>query len=367
MSSISTTLSFFRNVFDNIEWRIALKTGLAAGLSLFVGLSLSSVLNRPDTLISGLWCVLSSIVVSQTHLGETYKAAWLRFLGIFIGSILGGILTIYLGSDPISLGFGIFFTVIICSILNIKDSFRIACMSVAVVMLFWEFKHSVNPWVFSFYRFIDSCIGIITTLVVAYVVLPEKAVVNLKQNTSKILLNLGKYYMASVDFERERDDETTTELFIEISDLLRENRGFLEISQIEKLHQPAFHDSWTVLVHQLENIFESIDTLQRVNTSTLNKIFDDTLAKQVDLVIDKTSLTFQEVSKSLTSKKKGSNSEELAAPLTNLSQELTRFRSTHTTGKFSLEDVESFFVFFYSLRSIANQLRKIQANVLSLS
>jgi hypothetical protein len=44
----------------------------------------------------------------------------------------------------------------------------------------------------------------------------------------------------------------------------------------------------------------------------------------------------------------------------NLNTDLLRFRNTRTTRKFNLEDVESFFVFFYSLRTVAESVKKME-------
>ena len=362
--------AFFKQTYNRIEWRTALKTGLAASISYIIGVAISKILDRPDTLVSGLWCVLTAIVVSQANIGLTYKTAWIRFLGVIVGSIMGGYITTYLGSDSVSLGIGVFFTVIICSILNIKDSFRIACMSVAVVMLLWGFKHAVSPWTFSFFRFIDSCIGIITTLAVAHFILPEKAITNLEKNVINLLLSLGKYYRLALDTERESPeiDENSQELFIEIDELLSENRTLLEESKIESIaRRPSFPEEWTLISYQLGSLFETIDSLRHVQKGTLSKIFDDALDNQVKSVIDKTDLTFEELTKLISTKKRaGAHMEELKKALQGLNSEQIRFRDTRTTRKFNLAEVESFFVFFYSLRFIGEELIKMEERLITI-
>lgn len=368
MPSIS---AFLRNIYDRIEWMFAFKTALAASLSLIAGLQVSYYLHRPDTIVSGLWSVLSSIVVSQSHLGGTYKAALIRFFGVFIGSIMGGALTVYLGSDYLSVGLGVFSTIIFCSIFNIKDSFRIACMSFAVVMLLWGFKQNINPWLFSFYRFIDSCIGIFVTILVAHLIFPEKSTTNLKQNISKILNCLVEYYRLFLISATEKDSsdafQYSNDLFIETQKLLNENHEYLEGTRLEHFNLPNITDQWTLITNQLETLFESIDSLRDFKLYKISKIFDIELEKQLEKVISLTNLTFEELAQIVDNKITTTHTKELNQSLIDLNHQLVRFRSTRATRQFDLDDIESFFVFFYTLRSIGKELIKLEELIIKSS
>ena len=60
---------------------------------------------------------------------------------------------------------------------------------------------------------------------------------------------------------------------------------------------------------------------------------------------------FNEIEKILESIQDTFHFDVLRQALKDLNQDLLRFRATRTTRKFNLEDVESFFVFFYRLRA----------------
>lgn len=109
------------------------------------------------------------------------------------------------------------------------------------------------------------------------------------------------------------------------------------------------------MTHQLRTIFASIAALQSVEKEILSKIFDDSLAARVSDVIDNTVIAFQTVENKLI---KGESADfmTLQLALTAMNSDLIRFRDTHTTRKFNLEDVENFFVFFYRLRSIGEAI-----------
>lgn len=388
------------------ETKIAFKTSLAASISLMIGLNYTRFLDRPDTLVSGLWCVMASIVVMQAHLGGTYKAAWARFLGVLIGSTTGSILVDLIGSGSISLGISVFFTIVLCSLMNIKDSFRIAGLSAAIVIIMGGLQPSINPWLFSFYRFLDSCIGILVAVIIARVLWPEKAIENTRKNSSKTLNLLSKYFRLSVELEVENQGHAALlqSLYTEIIRLLGENRDYSKEAEIELFDDVLLKEHWALIRDQLELIFESVDNLKNARKEILSKILDDGLANRLSDVVDKTDIAFQIVEKMILSdnpkpdasasnqeigvlsdqeeavqtqaddgSKDGTNlspslaSARLNESLRHLNVELLRFRATRATRKFNLEDVESFFVFFYNLRSVAEVLMKMEWQIKRLS
>lgn len=355
--------SKFRSWLANFEVQIALKTGIAASLSLILGLSLAKWFHRPDALVSGLWSVLASIVVMQAYLGGTYRAAWMRFFGVLVGSIIGALFITYVGHDALSLGLSIFTTIIICSLLYLKESFRIASLSTAVIVVTAGNIPDLSPWFFSLYRFIDSCIGIAVAVLVAHVIWPEKAVENLRNNIAKILSLLSKYYRLAVNLEGENESDSSTAkaLHKEIEDLIEDNYIYSEEAKLELLNKEIKNIDLNLATIQLEEIFNSISALRNVNKVMLGKIVDDDLAKTINDVIEKTESTFQRLEKRFSLEKLSDQSNELEEALQHLDEELLRFRETRTTRKFNLEDVESFYVFFHGLRSIGEAVKKIEA------
>ncbi|NGX43561.1 MAG: hypothetical protein K940chlam7_01859 [Chlamydiae bacterium] len=54
---------FYKELFGRMEFIIATKAGVAAALSLYLGVSFAKFLNKPDYLLSGTWSVMSTFVV----------------------------------------------------------------------------------------------------------------------------------------------------------------------------------------------------------------------------------------------------------------------------------------------------------------
>lgn len=348
--------------------KLAFKTGLAASLSLILGLAFGKTLDRPDILVSGLWCVLASIVVMQAHLGGTYHAAWIRFLGVIVGSIAGGVFLNWMEDTPFRLGVSVFCTLVICAILNLRDSFRIAGLSTAIIVVIGGLHPEINPWMFALYRFIDSCIGIFVAVFVARIIWPEKAVETIRLNIIKSLDLLGKYYrlVTNPEPENQLHMQAADSLLVEIAELLQENQDLKMTAEMELFTNQPKRERWALLTDQLDEILESIIAARNVRKDTLSKIFDDTLANQVADAIDKTDLAFQDLAKMMSLESRTISFDALKSSLKMLNEELLRFRATRATRKFNIEDVESFFVFFYSLRSIGEAIIKMGDHVKEL-
>lgn len=364
--SWKTTLTS-NEFFETIQFRMAVKAGLAATLGLFFGVGFSQVLDRPDSLVSGLWTVITAIVVVQAFLGGTYQAAWVRFLGTFVGSVIGCLCTIALGSNAISLGFSVFGTIAVCSALKLNDSVRIASISVAVLMVLWGLRPDISPWTFAFFRFMDSCIGIFIAVVVAHTVWPTQATRKVRLNIVAIIKNLKELFQISVKF-----DETNVKHFRayentmrETVELLRQSRTYLEESRVEIRTRSSLRD-WVFLIEHLEDAYDVITNLKGVKKIHLKTILDAKVSQSTYECIHSLSLAFEELAETLQERHVVGQPVNVLGALENLQEELKKFREMQITRKLPMEDAESFFVFFHSLKALAEEVIKIDSKIHNL-
>lgn len=358
--------SLWPDYLHKVEGKVAIKAGVTAALSFSVGYALSSQYDRPDSLVSGLWCILTSLVVLQPHVGGTYKAAWMRFLGILIGSILGALFTTWFGSSPIPLGISVASTVAVCFLLNLGGSFRIAAMSVAVVMVLWGLHPDTSPWLFGMYRFLDSCVGILIAVAVTHTLWPSQATSTIQLNIAKSLQLLSQLFLNGTNLEaaREHLDKSAQDDVNELHELIHENLDFLEESELELLIRREGLEDWNMLTMSCERLFEEIAVLRTVDKRILSMIIDDELAANLNTLVDQTDSALKSLAKQL-------EKNTLSLPISPLLQhslkllkdDLIRFRSTKATRKFELQDVEGFFVFFYTITLIAEQIPRLEDNI----
>lgn len=353
---------------ERVQAKVAIKTGIAAALAWALGMGFSGLMDRPDRLVSGLWCTLSAIVVLQAHLGGTYNSAWLRFLGVLVGSILGSFCTMLLGSDPVSLGISITGTILVCSLLNLHDSIRIACLSVAVVMILWGLQSTLSPWVFAFYRTLDSCLGIAIAVLVAHAIWPTQATEKMRSNTGQIIQRFNQLYrfLCKGETAERLIVEESGRLMTEIQSLLEQNSEFLTEAKMELLTRPERLDDWISLNEHLESLFEIFLVIQKVHPLP-GQMLDPLLQSELVTSVDTLDRILQELSSGLMARKPFDAPQNLKALQENLSADIARFRGTHALQKFSLGEVESFFVFFFNFNASIEEVSKISKKIKTIN
>jgi uncharacterized membrane protein YgaE (UPF0421/DUF939 family) len=360
--------TFYEKLIGRLEFRIAFKTGIAAALSLYLGVAFAHWLDRPDTLISGTWCVISTFVVLQAHLGSTYRAAWIRFLGVLIGSFMGGLFTSLFGSNAITLGISIILTMLVCSLFQLKESIRIACLSLCIIMILWGLHPSTSPWIFGLYRFLDSCLGIGVAVLVSHTLWPAQA-------TQKLRLSIADTIQLVIHlFEMELTPKSQLAhfgrihqtLINDIEQMIAKANQFLADSELELLSKTKRIEEWANVIDHLNNIFQSTKELDTYHKSDLQRILDQDLKDKLESTINTVLKTFHILINRLKRSHSDPPSSELSESVAILNEELARFRTTRTTRKFNRQEVEKFFVFFYNLRLVIEELIKMEERTYQL-
>ncbi len=357
-----------QKLLNRLEFQIAMKAGVAATLSLYFGVAFAKWLDRPDTLISGTWCVLSTFVVMQAHLGGTYRAAWIRFLGVLIGSFMGGLFTSLFGSNAITLGISVVLTVLSCSLFQIKDSIRIACLSVSIVMILWGLQPSISPWQFGWYRFLDSSLGILIAVLVSHTLWPTKATQKLRLSVAKTVHMINRLFQMELSLNPPPKNFQSIQkrLTKDIAQSIQQAQNFLVDSELEVLSRTRRIEEWTNLLDRLETIFDATKELNTFHTFDLKRILDENLESKLEETMRSVVKSMNLIIKRLKREYSEEPSEELREAVNALNEELGRFRTTKTTRKFERHEVEKFFVFFYNLRLVIEELIKMDTRVYHL-
>jgi len=112
----------------------------------------------------GFWAVMSSIVVMQSDAKATISASWMRVAGTFVGALVGGLFLALGGYHVWAFGLAVGVVIVICGLLRLMESYRIAAVTVAVVMLM---GNSASPWMTATYRFLEVSFGILISLLIS--------------------------------------------------------------------------------------------------------------------------------------------------------------------------------------------------------
>jgi uncharacterized membrane protein YccC len=121
----------------------------------------------------GYWAAISAFIVMGSDVGTTMAASRDRLIGTGIGAVLGAVFATVWGVDLISFGFAVAATSLVCQLLGFGQNYRLACVTVAIIMLI---NTTVSPWKASTHRFLEVALGIVVALVIT--ALPPKSVDN---------------------------------------------------------------------------------------------------------------------------------------------------------------------------------------------
>lgn len=355
---------FFQFLLGKLELKNAIRLGIAATLSFYIGLKFAKWTERPDVLANGLWCVVATVVVLQASLGGTYKAILNRLSGVCIGSILGALFATVLGTWELSLGLAMAATILVCSFFNLKESYRIASLSVAAVMIPWGLHPLISPWTFAFFRSVDTLMGLTVAVLIAYVIWPSQAVNKVHQNMDKILNLLEQLYQETLlsSDRKENQEDKVLGLINEIDDLFVQSRLMLDEAKMEVFIHSTNLPIWRELLNSLENLFYAINNLPSVFTSHLQTMFDAEMKREVDDLMKRVDEAFHILVKRVKDPHLPVSLQVISTAESKLDAQMIRFRETYRTRKFDLKDVEKYFVFFYNLKLMINEL--IQFNQL---
>lgn len=145
---------------------LALQAVFATVLGFYAGYYFSSLYHFPMPNIAGLWCAISSIVVLQVLLNDSRAAAWIRIFGSFTGCFWAALIGTCFGYSVFTLAIGVFCTVISLSLLREKESFRLGCLTVQVVMIVGMMSPTLPAYLNAASRFIESVLGTVVAIIV---------------------------------------------------------------------------------------------------------------------------------------------------------------------------------------------------------
>ena len=112
------------------------------------------------------WATITTLVVMQSTLGAALKISAERLAGTVLGALMGALLAKYFPINVPIFGLGVFALGIVCAALDLGNAYRMASVTLAVIMLVGRTSaiHSI-----AFHRFIEVAIGILVGLVVTAV------------------------------------------------------------------------------------------------------------------------------------------------------------------------------------------------------
>ena len=178
----------------------AAKTALAAALCWWLALRFG--------LHDGYWGAISAIIVLQSNVGSTITASRDRILGTLIGALFGFSFSL-LGVLPWNYILAVLAAVVLCGLLGLRSSSRLAGVTITIVMLV---QKTGSHWTVALDRVTEVFLGIVVALAVSTLVFPDRARLRLRDGLAQEFLVLGAFFEAILQGFRGEAAENLIEL-----------------------------------------------------------------------------------------------------------------------------------------------------------
>ena len=228
----------------------AAKTALAAALCWWLALRLG--------LHDGYWGSISAIIVLQSNVGSTVNASRDRILGTLIGALLGFSFSLF-GVLPWNYILAVLSAVIVCGLLGLRSSSRLAGVTITIIML----VQKAGPrWSLALDRVGEVVLGIVVALTVTTLVFPDRARLRLRDGLAQEFLVLGAFFEAILQGFRGAPAENLPTLRDDALAMLRSNNQLLEAARNEPSGGPGWREGLGMLSQFGRSLFDALVALE---------------------------------------------------------------------------------------------------------
>ena len=178
-------MAFSKRMFGRF-W--ARKTQLALAVRIAAAAVAAYAIAVALHLLLPLWAVLTSLIVTQMSVGRSLKATRDYMLGTIGGAIYGGAIAVLIPHS----GEGSLLVLLVLAvtplafIASLNPSLNSATVTAVIVLLLPTMHHG-NPLDSAIDRVMEVTVGAVTGLVVSFLVLPSRAVNQIRVNAARLL------------------------------------------------------------------------------------------------------------------------------------------------------------------------------------
>lgn len=300
----------------------------------------------------GHWAVISAIIVMQSSIGATVDASWNRLVGTAIGALLGAVFAVFWGTDVVAMGVAIALTVWVCSSLGLMDSFRLAGVTVIVVMLF---QREASYPVIAVRRFLEVSVGILVSLGVTALTWSSRARKRLRDRIVDMLVEMSLLYEAVL--QRQRGDPTApvNDLRAKVHESLRAHASLLKQANFEPAMgiRPAVVALWR---DHLQRVYLAIEALELATRDGPSRIAGLGFEDEVAALVGAISTEFHELSRDVVAGRLVRQREPLETKVRALDQKMAEVGRERGDFGFGLERTLRVYAFISALRNLAREL-----------
>lgn len=228
----------------------AAKTAVAAGLCWWVALRFG--------LHDGYWGAISAIIVLQSNFGATVSASRDRILGTLMGALFGFAFSLF-GPLPWNYVLALLAAVIVCGVLGLRNSARLAGVTITIVMLVGK---GGPRWELALDRVGEVLLGIVVAIAISTLVFPDRARLRLREGLAQEFLLLGAFFEGVLEGVHGAEAANLSALRDDAMAKLRANDQLLEASRNEPAGGPGSREALSMLAQFGRSLYDVLMALE---------------------------------------------------------------------------------------------------------
>jgi uncharacterized membrane protein YccC len=226
------------------------KTACAAALCWWLALRFG--------LRDGYWGAISAIIVLQSNFGATVSASRDRIFGTLIGALLGFAFSLF-GVLPWNYILAVLAAVIVCGLLGLRSSSRLAGVTITIIMLV---QKTDSHWILALHRVGEVMLGIVVAIAVTTFVFPDTARLRLRDGLAQEFLLLSEFFEAILRGFRGEPAENLPDIRQDVQKALRANGELLDASRNEPSGGPGWREGLGMLSQFGRSLFDALVALE---------------------------------------------------------------------------------------------------------
>ncbi len=270
-----------------------------------------------------------------------------------MGAFIGLLIAMLWGVNIPSLGLALTITVLVCTFLGLLNSYRLAGVTVAIVMLVGS---ADQPWIVALHRFLEVSLGVVVALLVSVFIWPSRARKNLHTGIVEVIVLLHSLYHAAVSRYLEGTEKSTDELRARIAAVVRSNENIMSQTIYEPRLGSEHKELLMLFMMHTHRILHAVDALElAVRESagdTLNRRYEPELGNLVNLI----GTSMEKLAVEVKSWEFPLPDRELSLATSALEATTIEVRKARLTEAHGLEEILHFYSFYQSLRNLGREL-----------
>jgi uncharacterized membrane protein YccC len=321
--------------------RTALAAALCWGIALHLGLR------------DGYWGSISAIIVLQSNFGATITASRDRILGTLIGAAFGFTFSLF-GTLPSNYILAVLLAVILCGLLGLRNSSRLAGVTITIIMLV---QNTGSHWLLALHRVGEVMLGIVVAILVSTLVFPDRARIRLREGLAQEFLILGSFFESILHGFGGQPAPNLADLRQDVLDRLRVNNALLEAARNEPSGGPGWREGLTMLSQFGRSLFDALVALEFAVQDSHQDEYANQLQPELSRLLSDIQSGFQYVAKCIHGWRfqVPPPNLDLEADIAGLEDRMAQVR--HTSANFSQPEILRAYAVQLHLKQIARLLR----------